>query len=223
MNQGPRHFTEELEALKSRLLAMGGLAEARFRLALQALVDRNHAVLADVIAGDDRVDELRVEIDDRCLTLLALHQPVAVDLRTIMSALKINADLERVGELAVNIGEAAQRYLRHPPVKPLIDLPRMGQLALKMLREALDAFVSRDVTLAKTVLTQDDWVDALKNQIFRELLTYMLGNPRTIEPGIDLILIARHIERAGDHATNIAEDVIFIVEARDVRHHAQDS
>src|SRR5262249_28646281 len=161
---------EELEALKSRLLAMGGLAEARFRLALQALVDRNHAVLADVIAGDDRVDELRVEIDDRCLTLLALHQPVAVDLRTIMSALKINADLERVGELAVNISEAAQRYLRHPPVKPLIDLPRMGQLALKMLREALDAFVSRDVTLAKTVLTQDDWVDALKNQIFRELL-----------------------------------------------------
>jgi len=220
VNQGPRHFTEELEALKSRLLAMGGLAEARFRLALQALVDRNHAVLADVIAGDDRVDELRVEIDDRCLTLLALHQPVAVDLRTIMSALKINADLERVGELAVNIGEAAQRYLRHPPVKPLIDLPRMGQLALKMLREALDAFVSRDVTLAKTVLTQDDWVDALKNQIFRELLTYMLGNPRTIEPGIDLILIARHIERAGDHATNIAEDVIFIVDGRDIRHRA---
>lgn len=218
MNQGTRHFTEELEALKSRLLAMGGLAEERLRLALQALVDRNHALLADVIAGDSRVDELRIEIDDRCRTLLALHQPVAIDLRTIVSALKINADLERVGDLAVNIGEAAQRYVLHPPVKPLIDLPRMGHLALKMLREALDAFVSRDVSLAKTVLTLDDWVDALKDQIFRELLTYMLGDPRTIEPSIDLILISRHIERVGDHATNIAEDVIFIVDARDVRH-----
>jgi len=218
VNQGPRHFTEELEALKSRLLAMGGLAEERVRLALQALVDRNHALLADVIAGDSRVDELRIEIDKRCLTLLALHQPVAIDLRTIVSAFKINADLARVGDLAVNISEAAQRYLRHPPVKPLIDLPRMGHLALKMLRQALDAFVSRDVSLAKTVLTLDDWVDALKNQIFRELLTYMLGDPRTIEPSVDLIFISRHIERVGDHATNIAEDVIFIVDARDVRH-----
>jgi phosphate transport system protein len=220
MNQGPRRFTEELEALKSRLLAMGGLAEERLRLALQALVDRNHAVLADVIAGDSRVDELQMEIDDRCFTLLALYQPVAIDLRTIVSALKINADLERVGDLAVNIGEAAQRYLVHPPVKPLIDLPRMGHLALKMLREALDAFVSRDVSLAQIVLTQDDWVDAFKNQIFRELLTYMLGDRRTIEPSVDLILISRHLERVGDHATNIAEDVIFIVDARDVRHHA---
>jgi len=135
-----------------------------------------------------------------------------------VSAFKINADLARVGDLAVNISEAAQRYLRHPPVKPLIDLPRMGHLALKMLRQALDAFVSRDVSLAKTVLTLDDWVDALKNQIFRELLTYMLGDPRTIEPSVDLIFISRHIERVGDHATNIAEDVIFIVDARDVRH-----
>jgi phosphate transport system protein len=220
VNQGPRRFTEELEALKSRLLAMGGLAEERLRLSLQALVDRNHALLADVIAGDSRVDQLQMEIDDRCFTLLALYQPVAVDLRTIVSVLKINADLERVGDLAVNIGEAAQRYLSQPPVKPLIDLPRMGHLALKMLREALDAFVSRDVSLAQTVLTQDDWVDAFKNQIFRELLTYMLGDRRTIEPSVDLILISRHLERVGDHATNIAEDVIFIVDARDVRHRA---
>jgi phosphate transport system protein len=163
-----------------------------------------------------------MEINDRCFTLLALYQPVAVDLRTIVSALKINSDLERVGDLAVNVGEAAQRYLLHPPVKPLIDLPRMGDLALKMLREAIDAFVAKDVTLAHAVLRQDDWVDALKNQVFRELLTYMLGAPSTIEPAIELILISRHLERVGDHATNIAEDVIFIVEARDVRHRSVD-
>jgi phosphate transport system protein len=194
------------------------LAEERVRVAMRALVDRDHELLADVVAGDSGIDDLQIEIDDRCFTLMALYQPVAVDLRTIVSAIKINADLERVGDLAVNIGEAAQRYLLHPPVKPLIDLPRMGELALKMLREALDAFVSREVSLAQAVLRQDDWLDALKNQIFRELLTYMLGDPRTIEPAVDLVLVSRHLERVGDHATNIAEDVIFIVEARDVRH-----
>jgi phosphate transport system protein len=218
MNEDRRHFAGELEELKGRLLTMGGLAEERLRTAMRALVDRNHESLADVIAGDSRIDQLQIEIDNRCFTLLALYQPVAIDLRTVLSALKINADLERVGDFAVNIGEVAQRYLLHPPVKPLIDLPRMGELALKMLREALDAFVSRDVSVAQAVLRQDDWLDGLKDQIFREVLTFMLGDPRTIEPGIDLILISRHLERVGDHATNIAEDVIFIVEARDVRH-----
>jgi phosphate transport system protein len=185
---------------------------------LHALVNRTPDPLADVIGGDSDIDNLQIEIDNLCFTLLALHQPVAVDLRTVVSVLKINADLERVGDLAVNIAEAGQRYLRHGPVKPLIDLPRMGDLALKMLRQALDAFVAMDVGLAKSVLRQDDWLDALKDQILRELLTYMLGNPRVIEHGVDLILISRHLERVGDHATNIAEDVIFIVEARDVRH-----
>ena len=217
MNHDPRHFAAQLEELKACVLTMGGLAEERLRLALRALVDRNHVALADVVAGDSRINKLQIEIDDRCFTLLALYQPVAVDLRTIVSAIKINDDLERVGDLVVNFGEAAQRYLLHPPVKPLIDLPRMGELALKMLREALDAFVSKDVSAA-AVLRQDDWLDALKNQILRELLTFMLGDPRTIEPGVDLILMSRHLERVGDHATNIAEDVIFIVEARDVRH-----
>ena len=193
MSQDRRHFAEELEELKASLRTMGEMAEERLRIAVRALVDRNHESLADVITGDSRIDDLQIEIDDRCFTLIALHHPVAIDLRTIVSALKINADLERVGDFAVNIGEAAQRYLLHPPVKPLIDLPRMGELALKMLREALDAFVSRDVSLAQAVLRQDDWLDALKNQIFRELLTYMLGDPRTIEPGIELILISRHL------------------------------
>ena len=218
MNKDPRRFAEELERLMARLFTMAELAEQRLRTVLRALVDRNADLLAEVIAGDSEIDALQIEIDNSCFTLFALYQPVAIDLRTIVSVLKINADLERVGDIAVNIGEAGQRYLQHPPVKPLIDLPRMGALALKMLREALDAFVTMDASLAKGVLRQDDWLDALKDQILRELLTYMLGNQRVVEPGVDLILISRQLERVGDHATNIAEDVIFIVEARDVRH-----
>ena len=218
MNKDPRRFAEELERLMARLFTMAELAEQRLRTVLRALVDRNADLLAEVIAGDSEIDALQIEIDNSCFTLFALYQPVAVDLRTIVSVLKINADLERVGDIAVNIGEAGQRYLQHPPVKPLIDVPRMGVLALKMLREALDAFVTMDASLAKGVLRQDDWLDALKDQILRELLTYMLGNQRVVEPGVDLILISRQLERVGDHATNIAEDVIFIVEARDVRH-----
>jgi len=218
MNQTTRHFADELEQLKNQLLAMGRLAEERLRVALQALVERNDELIEDVISGDSRINELQIVVDDRCFTMLALYQPVAIDLRTIVSALRISADLERVGDLAVNIGETARQYVSHAPVKPLIDLPRMGELALKMLREALDAFLSRDVAVARTVLRQDEWLDALRNQVVRELLTYMLGNHRTIEPAIDLILISRHLERVGDHATNIAEDVIFIIEGRDVRH-----
>jgi phosphate transport system protein len=220
MTRPERHFAEELEQLRSRLLLMAGLVEQHLRQVLQALVDRDSGRLAHVIAEDARTDALQVEIDEVSFTLLALHQPVAVDLRTIVSAFKINADLERVGDLAVNIGEAGQRYLQHPPVKPLLDVPRMGELALKMLREAIDAFVRTDVTLAKKVLSQDEWLTALKDQILRELLTYMLGNPRMVEPCVELILISRHLERVGHHATNVAEDVIFIVEARDVRHGA---
>ena len=218
-----RHFGEELDELKQRLLLMGGLAEERVRLAMQALVERDRDLIADVIGGDQALNMMQLEIDDRCFKLFALYQPMAVDLRTIVSAIKINSDLERVGDLAVNIAEAAERYVGHPPVKALIDLPRMGALAQLMLRQALDAFVSQDINAAQDVLSQDDVLDGLKNQIFRELLTYMLGDARKIEPGIDLILISRHLERVGDHATNIAEDVIFIVEARDVRHHTGDS
>jgi phosphate transport system protein len=223
MTHDVRHFADELDELKQRLLLMGGLAEERVRLAMKALVERDRDLIAEVIGGDQAVNMMQLEIDDRCFKLLALYQPMAVDLRTIVSAVKINGDLERVGDLAVNIAEAAERYVAHPPVKALIDLPRMGSLAQLMLRQALDAFVSQDINTAQEVLAQDDVLDGLKNQVFRELLTYMLGDPRKIEPGIDLILISRHLERVGDHATNIAEDVIFIVEARDVRHHAGDS
>ena len=214
-----RHFQEELDQLKRRLLEMGGLAEEHVRLAIKGLVERDQTLIDRVLSGDEAVNALHIEIDNRCFTLLALHQPMAADLRTIVAAVKINTDLERVGDLAVNIAEAATRYATHPPVKKLIDIPRMATIAQSMLRDALDAFVRRDTVLAQQVLDRDDTLDDLKTQIFRELLTYMLQDPTTIEPALDLILVSRHLERIGDHATNIAEDVIFIVSARDVRHH----
>jgi phosphate transport system protein len=213
-----RHFQEELEALQARLLEMGGLAEERVRAAVQGLVARDSAIIDRVIRGDEPINEFHVEIDSRCFTLLALFQPMATDLRAIVSAVKINTDLERVGDLAVNIAEAAQRYLNHPPVKKLIDIPCMGDIAQTMLRDALDAFVRRDTELAKQVLNEDDRLDSLKTAVFRELLTRMLNDSGTVEPALDLILVSRHLERIGDHATNIAEDVIFMVSALDVRH-----
>jgi len=217
-----RHFQEELEQLKGRLLEMGGLAEEHVRLAVKGLVDRDRDLIDRVMVSDGAVNALHIEIDQRCFTLLALYQPMAVDLRAIVAAVKINTDLERVGDLAINIVEAARQYVQHPPVKKLIDIPRMATIAQAMLRDALDAFVRRDTALAQRVLDQDDVLDDLKTQIFRELITYMLQDPATIEPALDLILISRHLERIGDHATNIAEDVIFMVSAKDVRHHAQE-
>ena len=214
------HVQEELEQLKTRLLEMGGLAEDRVRSAVQALVERDASLVERVLAGDGPINQLHIEIDQRCFTLLALRQPMAVDLRAIVSAVKINTDLERVGDLAVNIAEAVRRYLRHPPVKELIDIPRMAEIAQRMLRHALDSYVRRDMDMAQGVLNEDDTLDALKTQVFRELLTYMLQDPSTIEPALDLILMSRHLERIGDHATNVAEDVIFMVSARDVRHHS---
>ena len=222
MEKVVRHFQEELEQLKRRLLEMGGLAEEHVRLAVKGLVDRDHELIDRVLLGDEPLNALHIELDSRSFTLLALYQPMAADLRTIVAALKINTDLERVGDLAVNIAEAARRYTLHSPVKKLIDIPRMASIAQTMLRDALDAFVRSDVDLAQQVLNEDDKLDALKTQIFRELLTYMLQDPSTIEPSLDLILVSRHLERIGDHATNVAEDVIFIVSARDVRHHARE-
>ena len=219
MDKPVRHFQEELEALQGRLLEMGGLAEERVRAAVQGLVSRDASAIERVLRSDEPVNQFHIEIDNRCFRLLALHQPMAVDLRTIVAAVKINTDLERVGDLAVNIAEAGKRYVSHPPVKKLIDIPQMGEIAQTMLRDALDAYVKRDTGLAHQVLNQDDKLDSLKTQVFRELLTYMIQDPTTVEPALDLILISRHLERIGDHATNIAEDVIFMVSALDVRHH----
>jgi phosphate transport system protein len=220
MERVTRHFQEELDVLQQRLLSMGGLAEERMCDSVRAVAQRDPALVEQILIGDEPINALHIEIDDRCFKLLALHQPVAADLRAVVAAVKINTDLERVGDLAVNIAEAGKRYLQHPPVKRLIDIPRMGDIAQRMLRDALDAYVRRDTHLAQAVLAADDQLDALKTQIFRELLTFMLADPSTIEPALDLILISRHLERIGDHATNIAEDVIFMVSAKDVRHHA---
>jgi len=213
------HFREELDALQSRLLEMGGLAEERVRAAIQGLVTRDPTLFEKVLLGDEPINQLHIEVDNRCFRLLALHQPMATDLRAIVAAVKINTDLERVGDLAVNIAEAGTRYISHPPVKKLIDIPQMGDIAQAMLRDALDAFVKRDTRLAHEVLNEDDRLDSLKTQVFRDLLTYMLKDQSTVEPALDLILVSRHLERIGDHATNIAEDVIFMVSALDVRHH----
>jgi phosphate transport system protein len=218
MSEDIRHFADELQLLTARLREMGVAAEAQVSRAMRALVENDRDLLRRVLGGDESINRLHLEIDDRAFKLLALFQPVAVDLRSIVSAVKINTDLERIGDLAVNIAEAADRYLSHPPVKPLVDLPKMGQLAVSMLHQALEAFVTEKIGLAQSVLAEDDILDNLKNQVFRDLLQIMIRDPLTVEPGLDLILISRHLERVGDHATNIAEDVIFIVEARDVRH-----
>jgi phosphate transport system protein len=216
------HFEEELQALKRRLLNMGALVEERVHQAIQALIERRPEVTDRIVAGDQDVNDLQIEIDDRCLKLLALQQPMASDLRLITAAMKINSDLERIGDQAVNIAENAARVLVHPPLKPLLDLPRMAEIAERMTRDSLDAFVRRDPDLARDILARDDEVDQLKDQVFRVLLTYMMADPATIERALGLILVSRNLERIADHATNIAEDVIFLVEAKDVRHHHEE-
>jgi phosphate transport system protein len=213
-----RHFDVELQALKTRLLNMGALVEERVDLAVQALMERRPEQAERVIAGDHEVNALQMEIDDRALKLLALQAPMATDLRLIASAMKINADLERIGDQAVNVAQNTLKVLGHPPLKPITDLPRMAEIAQAMTRDSLDAFVRRDAALARSVLQRDDEVDLLKDNIFRVLLTHMMADPGTIERALSLILVSRNLERVADHATNIAEDVIFVVEARDVRH-----
>ena len=216
------HFEEELQILKNRLLNMGALVEERVHDATNALIERRLDTAERIITSDQDVNELQIEIDERCLRLLALQQPMASDLRLITAAMKINADLERIGDQAVNIAEQAVRVLAHPPLKPIIDLPRMAEIAERMTRESLDAFVRKDAKLARAILARDDEVDQLKDQVFRVLLTYMMADPGTIERALGLILVSRHLERIADHATNIAEDVIFVVEAKDVRHHHEE-
>jgi len=222
MERQGRHFQEELEHLKTRLLEMGGLAEEQVQLAVKALVDRDRDLIERVLQNDEPINKLHIEIDGRCFTLLALHQPMAVDLRAIVSAVKINTDLERVGDLAINIAEAARRYAQHPAVKKLIDIPRMATIAQSMLREALDAFVRRDAAAARRIVSRDEEVDNLNRQLFRELVSYMIEDTRTITRAMELVLVARNLERVADLATNIAEEVVFIAEARIIKHHADE-
>lgn len=217
-----RHFERGIEELKERLLWMGSLAERSVHQAVHAVLDADEKLADGVLAEENAINELQIEIDDRVVQLLALHQLMAADLRFVLAVSRINVDLERIGDQAVNIAQAAQRILRHPRVKPYVDLPRMSELAEEMVRDSLNAVVRRDLQLAKSVLTRDDQVDLLRDQIFRELLTYMMGDSSVVFPAFDLILVAKNLERIGDHATNIAEDVIYIVAGQDVRHPALD-
>ena len=213
-----RHFHDELEALKQRLLAMGGLVEDQIRRVMRALIERDDALAQEVIERDQQVNAYDVEVDETCVSLLALHQPAAGDLRFITTAMKIVTDLERMGDQAVNIAQRVLELNREPQLKPYIDLPRMAEKAQRMVKESLDAFVARDTELARKVCAEDAEVDALKDQIFRELLTFMMEDARTIPRAIRLILISRFIERVADHATNVAEMVIYLVDAKMVRH-----
>jgi phosphate transport system protein len=213
-----RHFHEELDALKQTLLAMGGLVEDQIRRAMRALLERDDVIAQEVIDRDRQVNTYDVEVDEQCVNLLALHQPAAGDLRFITTAMKIVTDLERIGDQAVNIAQRALELNREPQLKPYIDLPRMADKAQRMVKESLDAFVAGDTALARQVCGEDAEVDALKEQIFRELLTFMMEDPRTVSRAIRVILISRFMERVADHATNIAEMVIYLVEGKMVRH-----
>jgi len=213
-----RHFHEELATLKQTLLTMGGLVEDQIHRVMRALIERDDALAQEVIDRDRRVNMLDVEVDEKCVELLALHQPAAGDLRFITTAMKIVTDLERIGDQAVNIAQRAIELNREPQLKPYIDLPRMAEKAARMVKESLDAFVNRDTALARQVCAEDAAVDALKEQVFRELLTFMMEDARTIPRAIRLILISRFLERVADHATNIAEMVVYLVEGKMVRH-----
>jgi phosphate transport system protein len=213
-----RHFDEELAGLQQTLLAMGGLVEDQIRRAMRALTERDDALAQDVIDRDRQVNAYDVEVDEKSVELLALHKPAASDLRFITTIMKVVTDLERIGDQAVNIAQRALELNPEPQLKPYIDLPRMAERAQRMVKESLDAFVGRDTGLARQVCGEDAEVDSLKEQIFRELLTYMMSDPKTIPRAIRLILISRFLERVADHATNIAEMVIYMVESKMVRH-----
>jgi phosphate transport system protein len=217
-----RHFERDLNELKERLLWMGGLAERSVHQAVHAVLESDEQLAKRVLEEEDAINELQIEIDDRVVQLLALHQLMAVDLRFVLAVSRINNDLERIGDQAVNIAQSAQRILRHPRVKPYVDLPRMSEIAEEMVRDALNAVVRRDVELALKVLSRDDQVDLLRDQIFRELLTYMMGDSSVVYSAFELILVAKNLERIGDHATNISEDVIYFVQGQDVRHPSAD-
>ncbi len=216
-----RPFDEELKGLKEKILEMASYAEESITFAVRCLKERNEELVSEVMRREEAINHLEIEIDELCMRLLALRQPMAADLRFITSAMKISSDLERIGDQAVNIIERTIELLRHPQLKPLIDIPRMADLAQKMVRDAINAFINRDDRLALDVCERDDQVDQLNEQVFRELLTYMMQDAETITRAVDLILVGRHLERIADHATNIGEDVIYMVKGKTIKHHIE--
>lgn len=213
-----RRLDQDLDRVRQMLLRMGGMVEGMVAKATQSLLERKPGLCTEVIEGDHEVDQLEIEIDEVCHSILGRKQPTAVDLRFLVAVMKINSDLERIGDSAVNIAQSVEQLNEQPPLKPYIDLPHLSHLVQTMVRKSLDAFVKRDTELATDVCRSDDAVDGLYKQIFRELLTYMIEDPKTVSRALHLLLIARNMERIADHATNIAEDVIYYVEGRDVRH-----
>ncbi len=217
-----RHFETEIRNLKQDLIKMAGLVEAAIDKAILALKERDDALAFEVIANDHQINQLEISVEQQCRTLLARHQPVAMDLRFIISCVKINNDLERMGDHAVNIAQKAQVLSKTPPVKPLIDIPYMAGLVQNMVKDSLDAFVQGDVAKAQGVCEQDDVIDGLEDQINRELLTYMMEDVKNISPCLSLALIAKNLERIADLSTNIGEEVIYMIEAKTIKHHFED-
>lgn len=213
-----RHYDAELRRVREELLGMGARVEALLRDAMQALVERDAARAREVIAGDDSVDELEIAIDEQCTRILARRQPVASDLRFLAAALKLVTDLERIGDLAVNVAERVLELHDQPSFQSHADLVRMADIALEMLREALAAFLAQDAERARRVIARDDELDAFYAQVVRVLLTFMMENPKSIYPATRIQSIAKYLERVGDHATNLAEEVVFMVKGKDIRH-----
>ncbi|HWP86022.1 MAG TPA: phosphate signaling complex protein PhoU [Terriglobia bacterium] len=215
-----RHLEEELEELRKRLLEMSSLVEAGLAASIQSLIERNEQHAQKVLRNEARINQMQIDIDEHATRLLALAQPVATDLRLITAAMKINTDLERMGDLAVNIAERSLSLLSQQLIKPPIDIPHLANLVESMVRKALDAFVKGDSEMARSVLASDDAVDALRDAIYRELIRYMEHDLTAVRQSIDLLFVVRDLERIADHATNIAEDVLMLVEGVDVRHHS---
>ncbi len=213
-----RHLDEKIQELLERILLMGRLAESMMQLALRVLIERDESLSDEICRKEKEVNDLQIEIDDTAVKLTALQQPVGTDVRFLFMASRIATELERIGDQAINIMQSALPILKTPPLQPLVDLPVMGEIAERMLRNSLDALVAKDCSLANQVLEEEKKVDGHRDQIFRVLLTYMMADPRTIERSLAFILISRNLERIGDHATNIAEEVIYMVEGREVRH-----
>ncbi len=214
------HFQRELEELKESLLEMAAFVEEAISNAVQSLVKRDSDLAQKTFEGEDKINDMELAIDDHCLKLLALKQPMAADLRFITSAMKFVTDLERMGDQAVNIAERATSLNQEPQLKPYLDIPKMAKITQSMVKDVLDSFVNQDSKLARSVCERDDLVDGLNDQVFRELLTYMMSDPKTITRAVHLMIVCRSLERIADHATNLAEDVIFMLDARVIKHHA---
>ena len=218
-----RRFDDQMASLQEELLLMSGRSEAIVRKAVESLQRRDPALAEQVLADDKVIDRMEIDIEERCVQLLALQQPLARDLRVITSALKISNDLERVGDHAVNIAESAMRLAGQAPIQPLADLPELAEKSVSMLRDAIDAFVREDADEARRLVRRDDEVDALHRRLFAELISRMIADPRQVQRSMAMVLVGRNLERIGDLATNVAEEVVFIAEARIIKHHADES